>query len=190
MRYAPTLGDILLEQLRKREACFAGDGVAPGAKRHQQVAFRIKRQVAVHHTRQPQHIHRYGLAYRSQQPCHRRAQPFPRVVKRIGPDAVYQLIFPSVFPLRDATVGFVGQHSLDARGTKLYAQGGMQCFAHDEIPHSIVPSFPLVLICYQIHGQMSIGFRDLKRNERPRKEINPERRMTAIEEMTRSSGGF
>ncbi len=49
MRNAPSLRNIVVEQLRQLFCCLAGNGVAPGAERYQQLILVVKRQIAVHH---------------------------------------------------------------------------------------------------------------------------------------------
>lgn len=70
-----------------------------------------------------------GVLKKSQCPVNRwmeKTSPANRICGKIS------LVFPGILPLRDAAEIRVGQHGLDARGSQLDAQRGMDRLAHRE----------------------------------------------------------
>ena len=127
---APSLGNVEVQHLAQLGGCFAGDGVAPGAKRCQLVSVLVKGKIAVHHAGDA------NGAYFGQ----RNAEFFQDILLQlgvavlnacghrlhgVGPDAVCQLILPFVSARGNGNVVFVNENCLDAGRAKLNAQSGV-----------------------------------------------------------------
>ena len=128
VRYAPPLGDVEPERRGQRFRRLAGHRVAPGAERHEQIARRVKRQIAVHHGRNADAAHRGqrlavpGLHIGGQGGVGG-LHTTPDFVQRVGPDTVFQPILPGKVTLSDRLAGIVHQHRFNAGGAELNAEG-------------------------------------------------------------------
>ena len=128
MGHAPPLGNVEAEGFGQGFGRPAGGGVAPGAEGHQQRPALVKGQVAVHHGRNAQAAHggqrgAVAGAHVGGQGGPGRLQPGPDGGFRIGPDAVFQPVFPGIVPLGQRGVVGAHQHRLDAGGAELDAKG-------------------------------------------------------------------
>ena len=117
VRYAPPLGDVEPERRGQRFRRLAGHRVAPGAERHEQMARRVKRQIAVHHGRNA------DAAHRGQRLAVPGLHTTPDFAQRVGPDTVFQPILPGKVTLSDRLAGIVHQHRFNAGGAELNAEG-------------------------------------------------------------------
>ena len=116
---APALGDVEAERRSQLLGRCAGDGVAPGAERHQQFAVGIKGQVAVHHGGNANAAHlgqgaAVFLLYIGGKGGVSTLQALPDLFQWVGPDAVVQLVFPGIIPLCQRGMLRADQHCLDA----------------------------------------------------------------------------
>ena len=134
VRNAPALGDVEAEELRELFRRLAGDGVAPGAKFRKLLCVPVEGQVAVHHGGYADGAHRgelhaeFGLDI-GLEIGKAGLNSLVHHVHGIGPDAVYQLVFPLKIPLGDGDVLLVDQYGLDAGRAQFNAERGF-CKIH------------------------------------------------------------
>ena len=126
---APALGDVEAEELRELFRRLAGDGVAPGAKFRKLLCVPVEGQIAVHHGGHADGAD--GIERDAElclhvvpEPCKAGLDAGAHHVHRIGPDAVYQLVFPLKIALSDGDMLLVDQHGLDAGRAQLNAEYG------------------------------------------------------------------
>ena len=130
MGRAPTLGNIEAKAFRQLLGGFSRDGVAPGAKGRQLISVPVKGKVAVHHAGYADSSHapqRFAvpLFHIPKQRGIARLKPLVDILHGIGPDAVFQSVFPIEASGSNGLVIPVDQHRLDAGGTELNAQDGV-----------------------------------------------------------------
>ena len=133
---APALGNVELEQIGEFLCRLPGHGVAPGAKRDEQISVLIEGQVAVHHAAEADGANGLErgvvllkhlvaeLAIAFLQAC-------PNIFETVGPDAVFVAVFPLMASRGDRRMILADQHRLDARRAELDAKSGLSalnCF--------------------------------------------------------------
>ena len=126
----PPKGHMEIQHLGELLCRGAGTGVPPGAEGYQQGAVTVKGQVAVHHgadARSGQLLQGDAVLclHLCLQGCIATLQAFVNVLQAIGPDAVFQPVFPVVCAHGQGVALSVHQHGLDPRGAKLNAQHGL-----------------------------------------------------------------
>ena len=104
VRNAPTLGNVELEQSGELLCRLSGDGVAPGAKRDEQVAVLVECHVAVHHGAEAdgaQGLERgvVLLQHLIAEVAIARLHACPDIFEAVGPDAVFVAVFPLWLPV-------------------------------------------------------------------------------------------
>ncbi len=129
MRDAPTERDVILEQLGKDVCSLTGVGVAPCAECGEHVAILVERHVAVHHRADADSgkrgdLHAIFLLHVLAEVAVAVLNAKPDSFQTVGPEIVYQLIFPFVAPLGYGVVVLVDEDSLDAGRAKLYTEDG------------------------------------------------------------------
>ena len=145
MGNAPSLRDVVLEQLGKLCGRLSGDGVSPGSEGHQLVSLLVKYQIAVHHGTDSNGADSCDLCailflYVLLERRIAALKALPYLVKRIGPDAVLQLVFPVIAAGCDGLVGLVNKYRLDPGGAKLDSQGCSSVFdCFFQIAHLVKP---------------------------------------------------
>ena len=138
VRDAPPLRNVEMQGRGQRFGGGAGDGVAPGAERHQQAAGFIKRQVPVHHGRNAnaadigKRCAEFGL-HIGRQRGPGRLYAAPDIGFGIGPNAVFKPVFPHMVTLGQRGMVRPEQHRFDPGGAQLQpdrAARRVKCRSH------------------------------------------------------------
>ena len=130
---APSLGDVVLEQLGELFGSFSRDIVSPGAERHQEIVILVKCHISVHHPADSQRFQAgqcdaVALFYVLCQIAVASLKPFPDLIQGIGPDAVHIAVLPIIAPGSQGLVVLPDQDCLDPGRTKLDAEGCLALF--------------------------------------------------------------
>ena len=101
VRDAPTQGDVVVEELRELGSSLAGVGVTPSAERNQNLLVLVEGHIAVHHGAEADGCQGLDLAvvlllYVLAQFGIAVLQTVPYSLGRVGPQTIYQLVFPLV----------------------------------------------------------------------------------------------
>ena len=127
MGNAPSLRNIIIKQFGQFLCSFPCNGISPGSKWHQQFSCFIKCHISVHHGTDTHRAdlcksHSILLFYICCQILIAGTQAFPDILQGIGPDPVFQAVFPLVTSLCNRGGGTVNQYRLDPGRTKLDPQ--------------------------------------------------------------------
>ncbi len=147
MRNAPALGDVELEQIGEFLCRLSGHGVAPGAKRDEQVAVLVECHVAVHHGAEADGANglERGVVLLKNLVAElpiALLQACPNIFEAVGPDAVFVAVFPLMASRGDRRMILADQHRLDARRAELDAKSGLSalnCFLDVVLIHVLLP---------------------------------------------------
>ena len=98
---APAQGDVVVEELRELCSGLTGIGVTPGAERHQNLLLLVEGHVAVHHGAEADGGQRLNLAvvlllHILAELSIAVLESVPYGLGRVGPETIYQLVFPLV----------------------------------------------------------------------------------------------
>ena len=148
MSYTPALGDIVLKQFRQLTGCFSCNGISPGSEFCQLASIFIKHQIAVHHGRKT-----HGFEFLKGDSiclsdfffeiCIAGLKSGPDKIKTVGPDAVFELIFPAKTALGNGMMLFINKNCLDSCGAKLNTEYGSSLFyALSRFCHILCHFFP------------------------------------------------
>ena len=126
---APPLRNVEGEKVCQGLRGPAGGSVAPGAEGHQQLSVFIKGHIAVHHGGNAHGAHggklyAVGFLYVLRQIRIAGAKPRPDFIVMIGPNAVFQAVFPIKTAGRKRQMLLVDQYGFDAGGAQLNAKKG------------------------------------------------------------------
>ncbi len=118
--HAPTLGNVILQQLGQGLGSLPGGGILPGAERCQQIPVLVEGQVAVHHGGHAGTAD--GDPFRDFQLRQNLAQAVPDLRQIVGPDAVFVAADPGVPRRSHRGESIVHQNRLDPGGAQFDAQ--------------------------------------------------------------------
>ena len=127
MGNAPSLGNIILKQLCQFLCCLPCNGISPGPEGNKQFSCFIKYHISMHHGADPHRTNMHKacsvlLFYICCQILIAETQTFPDIFQGIGPDPVFQTVFPFITSLGNRGGGTVNQYRLDPGRTKLDSQ--------------------------------------------------------------------
>ena len=127
MGNAPSLRNVETKYGGEPAAGFRSHGVPPGAEGHQQFSAFVKGHVTMHHTGKSQGSqlgqgHTVLVPYVLFQTLIAALQPFPDILQTVGPDVVFQTVFPIIGAHGHRLMGCVHQHCLDTGGAELNTQ--------------------------------------------------------------------
>ena len=135
MGNAPSLGNIEIKHFCQLVRSLLCHGISPGAERYQQFILFIEYHVAVHH----------GAESHSSQFCNDNAvfflyvlchlcvavlKPCPDILQGIGPDIIFQTVFPVMAAGCNGGIIFPDEHCFNTGGTKLNTQHCVSAFNH------------------------------------------------------------
>ena len=119
MRNAPTLRNIVVEQLRQLLRSFPCNRIAPGTKRNKQLILIIKRKIAMHHCAdadcgKAMNFRIVFLLHILKKIRIASLQSLPDILQRIGPNSIFQPVFPFPCTLGNRNVVCCNEFRLDA----------------------------------------------------------------------------
>ena len=119
MRNAPSLRNIVVEQLRQLLRSFPCNRIAPGTKRNKQLILIIKRKIAMHHCAdadcgKTMNFRIVFLLHILKKIRIASLQSLPDILQRIGPNSIFQPVFPFPCTLGNRNVVCCNEFRLDA----------------------------------------------------------------------------
>ena len=131
--YGPSLGNIKIKELCKLVSGLPRYSVSPGSEGDHQLVLIVKYHIAVHHGRYPYGAscgkrHPVFFLYVLFQTCVAVLNSSPDVIQTVGPDAVFQPVFPAVFSRCQYLEILSDEHRLYVRGSELNAKCGLSGF--------------------------------------------------------------
>ncbi|CCX65502.1 unknown [Firmicutes bacterium CAG:791] len=119
MRNAPSLRNIVVEQLRQLLRSFSCNRIAPGTKRNKQLILIIKRKIAMHHCAdadrgKAMNFRIVFLLHILKKIRIASLQSLPDILQRISPNSIFQPVFPFPCTLGNRNVVCCNEFRLDA----------------------------------------------------------------------------